>query len=352
MSSVSSFFADMYHLKVSGLGMSDPNHGEGDSDYQGKLDSDLEERLDGTTIRHDDISEDIHWLLPSRVECFSFVEERWGMVSVSDIQRIHNNEKAWDRLILDSKEIIRAAFEAHSDMLPSPTILLHGPAGVGKTFTAEMLAETLGRPLYRSKFYKTFNPSSSDTSTLNFMLNSAERWNAVLLLDDLDMDDEETIEESMRYLLRADARRKIPVILIARRVSAVPYSVLERVTLSFEYRNPDFECRAKMWRLFTDEAKQYAGRETGLALDEGALNELAERPLTPLAIKEVIQTAMALANARGETPALGRFVEVADRKAQSLKDADASQLQWATDDSLTRPSSVWNWLRFVAQGFA
>lgn len=317
------------------------------------------EMLERTPIERTNLTEDIHWLLPTRVHYYSFIYHIWGMVNVADVEPLSNDKTALDRLVLDKKELINAALSTRSGLLPCPTILLHGPPGVGKTFTAEMLAEALGRPLYRpTTFYNDYGPITWSMNQLSFMIRAAERWNAILLIDDVEVDDRErtTRMEFIEHLLRGDARRKLPVILIARRVAALPPSILERITFAFEYTSPGFDTRTRMWRRFADEALQHAERKIELPLDEGALHELAKWPFTPLAIKEVIQTALALADSQGETLALEHFLEVADRKAQSLKDTDVARredlLPLAPDDTPARPSSVWNWLRFIAQGFA
>lgn len=71
------------------------------------------------------------------------------------------NKEAFKQLVVPdvTKELIQAAVTAHGHHLMAPDIitdkgqglliLLHGGPGTGKTLTAESIAETQERPLYR-----------------------------------------------------------------------------------------------------------------------------------------------------------------------------------------------------------
>jgi MoxR-like ATPase len=80
-------------------------------------------------------------------------------VLVSGIESIQFNDRAFDQLVLaeERKQMIRALvrFGGDSDYEDiiagkrgGSVFLLHGPPGVGKTLTAEAIAEVLHRPLY------------------------------------------------------------------------------------------------------------------------------------------------------------------------------------------------------------
>jgi hypothetical protein len=64
-------------------------------------------------------------------------------------------------------------------------ILLYGPPGVGKSFTVECLAQHVGRPLLSLKATDIGTDQSAEQK-LSGWLDLAQRWNAVVLLDEAD----------------------------------------------------------------------------------------------------------------------------------------------------------------------
>ncbi|MBS1187052.1 MAG: ATPase family protein [Burkholderiaceae bacterium] len=67
------------------------------------------------------------------------------------------------------------------------TILCKGAPGLGKTLTAEVYAEVIGRPLYRVHSGQLGIHSEDVEKNLAAILKRAQRWGAVLLLDEADV---------------------------------------------------------------------------------------------------------------------------------------------------------------------
>jgi ATP-dependent Clp protease ATP-binding subunit ClpA len=80
---------------------------------------------------------------------FSLVNRRWGLFDVSKIRDMDFNSDAFSSLMLaqDKKDLILALIDQHNskdagfdDLIKGKgrglAFLLHGPPGVGKTFTA------------------------------------------------------------------------------------------------------------------------------------------------------------------------------------------------------------------------
>jgi replication-associated recombination protein RarA len=66
-------------------------------------------------------------------------------------------------------------------------MLLSGPPGVGKTLTAEAVAETMRVPLYMMSAGDLGTESSDVESALKNILKMTTKWKAVLLLDEADV---------------------------------------------------------------------------------------------------------------------------------------------------------------------
>ena len=66
-------------------------------------------------------------------------------------------------------------------------ILLDGPPGVGKTLTAESVAETMKAPLYTMSAGELGTHSDRVERKLSDVLEMATMWNAILLIDEADV---------------------------------------------------------------------------------------------------------------------------------------------------------------------
>ncbi len=136
------------------------------------------------------------WKAYPAVFGFSFVTKLWGMFDVESISPIEFRTDAYDKLVLDekTKELILALVTTNSETTDiisakgnGTIFLLHGAPGVGKTLTAEAIAETLKRPLYSVSVGELgTNPESLEDS-LRDILELATAWDAVLLLDEADV---------------------------------------------------------------------------------------------------------------------------------------------------------------------
>ena len=65
--------------------------------------------------------------------------------------------------------------------------LLYGPPGVGKTLTAEAIAEMLGRPLYQVSMGELGENGAELEERLEKVFRICSRWNALVLLDEADV---------------------------------------------------------------------------------------------------------------------------------------------------------------------
>ncbi len=111
---------------------------------------------------------------------FSFVAKKWGEIPVSQLNEINFDDTAFDKLVLpaEKKKLISALVKfqdrAFTDIITGKgggcIFLLHGSPGVGKTLTAESLAELMHKPLYRYVALNFYNLKYMTTEELILML--------------------------------------------------------------------------------------------------------------------------------------------------------------------------------------
>ena len=107
------------------------------------------------------------------------------------------NERAFEQLVLppSRKRLIEALVLSHgsparetADLIAGKgegsIFLLHGPPGVGKTLTAEAIAELLRRPLYSVSMGELGTTPEALETRLQEILELAVPWGALVLIDD------------------------------------------------------------------------------------------------------------------------------------------------------------------------
>jgi SpoVK/Ycf46/Vps4 family AAA+-type ATPase len=120
--------------------------------------------------------------------------------SVDLVQEIVWDEHAFEKLVIsqDCKDLILAVTESQvqhkenfDDVIQGKgkgmIMLLSGPPGVGKTLTAESVAERMRVPLYMMSAVDLGVNSAGIESALSRVLKMVTNWNAVLLLDEADV---------------------------------------------------------------------------------------------------------------------------------------------------------------------
>lgn len=131
---------------------------------------------------------------------FDLKTKDWCELRVDDLKPMVWNDEAFDKLVLpggekdlawsfvENKSISQTGFD---DFIPDKgrglIILMFGPPGVGKTFTAEAVAERSRVPLYSmSAGDLGINPNEVEKN-LERALELCRMWNAMLLLDEADV---------------------------------------------------------------------------------------------------------------------------------------------------------------------
>jgi len=153
------------------------------------------------------------------------------------------------------------------------TVLCAGPPGVGKTLTAEVYSEIIQRPLYRIHSGQLgLNVSTMETA-LKEILTRAQRWGAVMLIDEADVyikrrDDNIAMNAVVGVFLRVLEYFNGLLFLTTNRVDDIDEAIVSRCIALIKYYPPDDDARRRIWRVM---AQQFA-----LDLSDKLIDDLVE----------------------------------------------------------------------------
>ncbi|KAK4549945.1 hypothetical protein LTR36_005246 [Oleoguttula mirabilis] len=251
----------------------------------------------------DPLTDDQCMLANAMVRGFSFAEKRWFDFFLDKLSSPDWNPDCFDQLVLPAaqKDVVRALVSTHAqsslgfdDIVKGKgkglILVLHGPPGVGKTLTAETVAEFCKRPLYMVSSGDLGTDSSTLDSRLSRILDMASTWKAVLLIDEADVFLERRSLHDMQLLEYYEGI----LFLTSNRVATFDDAFKSRIHVPLKYNDLTVDAREKIWRNFLGKL------EGGVDIDEGDYQALAQANINGRQIKNVIRTAKSLAQFHGE----------------------------------------------------
>ncbi|KAJ7488314.1 P-loop containing nucleoside triphosphate hydrolase protein [Mycena latifolia] len=244
---------------------------------------------------------------------FSFSEKKWFLLFIDGFSEINWNEASFDRLVLPeaSKTLIRALVTSHlreednkfDDIIKGKgrglVTVLHGSPGVGKTLTAECIAEYSHRPLYVVSSGDLGTSASRLEQELTRILDLAHTWKAVLLVDEADVFlEKRTLTDVDRNALVSVFLRLLEyyegiLFLTTNRVNTFDPAFQSRIHMALKYENLEAGARARLWKDFLKGVKGADVSEEGYAV-------LARYDMNGRQIKNAVKTAESLASFMGK----------------------------------------------------
>lgn len=203
------------------------------------------------------------WMTEPYIKGFSFATKQWGRFAVGRVSPIEFRDDAFEQLVLaqDKKDLVRALVTngtgGFSDIISGKgggcIFLLHGEPGVGKTLTAEAIAELLHRPLYSVSVGELGVSTDDLEKNLRQILDVAQIWNAVILIDEADIFlEKRTSGDILRnamvgIFLRLLEYHQGVLFLTTNRVTEFDSAFHSRISIALKYGKLTREAREKIW---------------------------------------------------------------------------------------------------------
>ncbi|CAF3585041.1 hypothetical protein FGSG_05940 [Fusarium graminearum PH-1] len=251
------------------------------------------------------------------VRGYALKNKRWMEFYIDDVTDVKFNDQAFDSLVLpeDQKELILAFAQSQvkfknvfDDIISGKgkgiIMLLSGGPGIGKTLTAESVAEEMKVPLYIMSAGDLGSDAYDIEENLNRILEMVANWNAVLLLDECDVFLEarsaHDIERNriVSIFLRTLEYYEGILFLTTNRVKDMDQAFHSRIHMSLEYPALDASARESVWRGFLSRAitlQATAEGDSAHTITEEEIKALAGLDLNGRQIKNVLKTANLLA---------------------------------------------------------
>jgi AAA+ superfamily predicted ATPase len=142
----------------------------------------------------------------------------------------------------------------------SEGIPINGPLSVGKTLTAELLAEHLQRALMPVSVGELGTTAEAVEERLPRIFKHAARWKAVLLLDEADvLLEQRSSHDIHRNALVCVFLRTLEyyigmMFLTINRVEQIDDAIASRIHFKLKYEKLNSEQRVNIWRRFLEKA--------------------------------------------------------------------------------------------------
>ncbi|KAK4243514.1 P-loop containing nucleoside triphosphate hydrolase protein, partial [Corynascus novoguineensis] len=197
--------------------------------------------------------------------------------------------------------------------------LFHGKPGVGKTYTAECIAEHTSRPLLTLTCADIgVKPDEIESSLLQWF-KVAQDWGALVLIDEADiyMEERQTQDLERNHVvagfLRALEYFRGILFLTTNRVGTFDEAFISRIHVPVYYAEFDDEQRARIWDRFFEKLEE--DREATMRILQSTKDYTQSQELQDLEWNgreirngESFQVAVALAEAQGHKDKAGRVL--------------------------------------------
>ncbi|KAF5585407.1 Fidgetin 1 [Fusarium pseudoanthophilum] len=262
---------------------------------------------------------------------FDLKTKDWAQFYVDDLSPVVWNDAAFNHLVLpgtekqlawefvENKTLANSFDDFIQDKGRGIIILMFGPPGVGKTYTAEAVAEKARVPLYSMSAGDLGTVPKEVELALDRALTLCGLWNAMLLLDEADVflgartDSDLARNELVAVFLTKLEYYTGVCFLTTNRTASIDTAFQSRVDLFLPYKDLTFEARKKVWQNFINRAGG-----TQVEIPDEDMNKLAEMKLNGREIKNLIKSAHLLGLKNGGAIQVDRLMMLAQNRVAAL----------------------------------
>lgn len=194
---------------------------------------------------------------------------RYAIVHVNNITPYVYNDKIIDKLVISKqrKKILSSLIGSKNnfeDLIAGKSggivILSTGESGLGKTLTAEVYSEVMKKPLYCVQSSQLGISVEDIEKNLNKILYRAEKWDAVLLIDEADSYIYKRGNDILQNCIVGTFLRLMEyyngiLFLTSNRPDTIDDAIISRVTLHIKYDLPTFEETVELWNILCENFK-------------------------------------------------------------------------------------------------
>ncbi|KAK7911166.1 p-loop containing nucleoside triphosphate hydrolase protein [Apiospora marii] len=288
-------------------------------------------------------------LCPSELYCCLTRTTVWYSVTIANLTPVQWQKDAIEGLVIahDTKQTLCDLVEEHkrgsfagslSDFIANKgqalVLVLHGPPGVGKTLTAEAIAEYTERPLFSVNIGE-LSKEKEVVVRLERIFELAVRWDAVLLIDEADVVLEKRSYENLKrnaivsvqlvakldavFLRMLEYYRGI-LFLTTNRLGSMDVAFQSRVSLAVRFNALTADLRRQIWLNFLArlDPVEVQAREELLA----RLDDIQQWDLNGRQIRNILRMAQSVALAREKRRGAMRFAHVEQIVNETLRFQD------------------------------
>ena len=181
-------------------------------------------------------------------------------------------------------------------------VICTGPPGTGKTLSAEVFSEQVKRPLYAVQCSQLGTDAKDLEKELRTVLSRAQRWKAILLIDEADVYVHERGSDIQQnaivgVFLRILEHYRGVLFMTSNRETIIDDAIMSRATAWIRYDLPGTEQLRAIWTVLS---AQYAARLTPEAIERLTACEKFKR-ISGRSVKNLLKLARLL-SARKQQP--------------------------------------------------